>query len=83
MDPERNYASWVSVASSNVDAVIWYEDRNTGRPVFSIRFLSSPKPYDFLGVPENVYYGMLQASSKGKYFNANIKDRYYCPQVKK
>ena len=82
MDPNRNYASWVKVASSNVDAVIWHEDRGTGRPVFSIRFLSSPKVYDFHGVPDNVYHGMLQASSKGKYFNERIKGRYYCPQVK-
>lgn len=34
--------------------------------------------YDFCGVPEQVYLGLMRASSKGTYYNDHIKDRYQC-----
>ncbi len=34
--------------------------------------------YDFCGVPQNVFDGLLRASSKGGYYNDYIKDRYQC-----
>ena len=34
------------------------------------------KPYNYYGVPESVYLALLQAPSKGEYFNDHIRDRY-------
>lgn len=80
MDPERNYASWVPVESSNLHSVIWYEDRTTGVGMLGVRFGGQKgRPittYDYIGVPESVYQGLLAAPSKGKYHAANIKNKY-------
>ena len=35
-------------------------------------------PYDFCNVPQNVYDGLIRASSHGSYYNAHIRDRYQC-----
>lgn len=32
--------------------------------------------YSYAGVPESIYHGLLNASSKGKYFHAYIKGVY-------
>ena len=42
-----------------------------------IRFVEGNE-YDFCGVPESVYRGLMVASSKGTYYNDYIKDRYAC-----
>jgi hypothetical protein len=34
--------------------------------------------YDFCRVPLNVYQGLINAPSKGGYFDRVIKDRYQC-----
>jgi hypothetical protein len=34
--------------------------------------------YDFCGVPQHVFDGLLRTSSKGGYYNDYIKDRYQC-----
>jgi hypothetical protein len=34
------------------------------------------KPYTYYDVPEVVYQSFLNAASKGKFFQENIKDRY-------
>jgi hypothetical protein len=34
--------------------------------------------YNYCNVPENVWQGLLQAASKGKYFNTYIDGRYHC-----
>ncbi|MBH1945495.1 KTSC domain-containing protein [Erythrobacter sp. YJ-T3-07] len=36
------------------------------------------KPYDYCGVPNRVWEGLLAAGSKGTYFNDHIADRYHC-----
>jgi len=35
-------------------------------------------PYNFYHVPQSVYGGLLNASSKGTYYNNHIRDRYQC-----
>ncbi len=35
-------------------------------------------PYSFCRVPVQVYQGLLNASSKGSYYNTYIRDRYQC-----
>lgn len=37
---------------------------------------NSGSVYRYLGVPEHVYQGLMKASSKGTYFNNEIKDAY-------
>lgn len=34
--------------------------------------------YDFCRVPQNVFDGLCNASSKGRYYHAFIRDRYDC-----
>lgn len=33
--------------------------------------------YRYYNVPEHVFLGLINASSKGRYYNAYIKDRYH------
>lgn len=33
--------------------------------------------YRYGGVPELVFHGLIHASSKGRYYNDHIKDRYH------
>jgi hypothetical protein len=42
-----------------------------------IRFAEG-NDYDFCGVPESIYQGLMSAFSKGTYYNDYIKDRYPC-----
>lgn len=34
--------------------------------------------YDFCGVPGSVFDGLLNSSSKGRYYNDYIRERYRC-----
>jgi hypothetical protein len=34
--------------------------------------------YDFCGVPQQIFDGLMRAASKGGYYNNYIKDRYKC-----
>lgn len=49
---------------------------SAGTRVLSIWFVESGGPYDFYGVPQYIYDGLLAAPSKGGYFNDHIRDRY-------
>lgn len=60
----------IPVASSNLSAVGY--DANS--QVLRIRFHSGT--YDYYGVPVNVYQSLMNASSKGGYHAAYIKDSY-------
>ncbi len=44
--------------------------------VLSVWFVASGKRYDYNGVPPEVYAGFRSASSKGRFFNDHIRDRY-------
>lgn len=41
-----------------------------------IWFRGGSHAYDFHGVPESVYQGLIQAPSPGTYYDRYIKDRY-------
>lgn len=62
-----------SVQSSAMEAVGYDSDSRRLR----IRFTGGNE-YDFCGVPESVYNGLMSAWSKGTYYNDHIKDRYQC-----
>lgn len=34
--------------------------------------------YDYCGVPEDIFKGLLHSGSKGAFYNQYIKDRYQC-----
>lgn len=43
--------------------------------VLEIRFASG-RVYQYYNVPEDVYQGMLDAESKGRYFNAHVRGKF-------
>ena len=49
---------------------------NPTTKTLTIWFTSSGRSYDYYGVPESVYEGLLNAGSKGHYFNVYIRDQY-------
>jgi hypothetical protein len=63
----------IRVNSSAVRAIGY--DKNTRR--MKITFADG-NTYDFCGVPIEVFEGLLNARSKGTYYNTHIRDRYQC-----
>jgi hypothetical protein len=61
----------VSVNSSNL-ASIGYDEQNE---ILEIEF-NHGGVYQYYDVPTDVYDELMNASSQGKYFIANIKDNY-------
>jgi KTSC domain len=59
----------ISVDSSAIRAIGW----NDG--TLTVEFHSG-RIYDHPGVPYSVYEGLMQASSKGAYYNYYIRGRY-------
>jgi hypothetical protein len=59
------------VSSSNIAAIGY--DSDSG--VLEVEFTNGTV-YSYSGVPTSEYDGFLNADSKGKYFNGNIKNRY-------
>ena len=60
----------VSVSSSNLSAVGYDPNTKTLR----IRFHSGT--YDYYNVPASIHSGLMNASSKGQYHHAHIKNSY-------
>ena len=60
-----------SVQSSNLSSV-GYDSENQ---ILEIEFKKSGI-YQYYKVPLNVYNGLMNASSHGEYFNANIKNNF-------
>ena len=63
----------IRVSSSAISAVGY--DAQSRR--MKITFVQG-HTYDFCGVPQHVFDGLLRASSKGGYYNDYVKDRYRC-----
>jgi len=61
----------ISVSSSNICSVGYESETMT----LEIEF-NSGSVYQFQGVPQDVYESLMQAASKGHYFNLNIKNSY-------
>ena len=60
-----------NVASSNVKAVGYDEPAQT----LEVEFLNG-RVYQYYGVPESMHSQFMKAPSKGKFFNAYIKNHY-------
>ncbi len=67
----------ISVQSNNIRSVGYDVDRG----ILEVEFHSG-SIYQYSGVPEDEYEGLLSASSKGRYLNTHIKDRYAYIQVR-
>ena len=48
--------------------------------ILEIEFIKG-SVYQYSGVPTSEYEGIMNADSKGRYFNANIKGRYTCNKL--
>ena len=59
------------VSSSNLSSVGY----DPASKILEIEFHSG-RVYQYFNVPESVYHGLMNASSKGGYFNQHIKDVY-------
>ncbi|MFA6232455.1 MAG: KTSC domain-containing protein [Rhodanobacter sp.] len=59
------------VTSSDIRAIGYDEESQT----LEIEF-NSGSVYDYAGVPQSEYDGLMGADSKGRYFHANVKERY-------
>lgn len=59
------------VSSSNISAIGYDVDSQ----MLEVEF-NNGSVYQYTGVPESEYEGLMGADSKGKYLHANIKSRY-------
>lgn len=59
------------VTSTNIRAVGYDADNQTLEVEFN-----NGSVYQYAGVPQDAHDGLMNADSKGKYLNANIKGRY-------
>ncbi|GAA0135366.1 hypothetical protein YSY43_22060 [Paenibacillus sp. YSY-4.3] len=62
---------WVSVSSSNLDAVAYDASSST----LFVRF-NDGSTYAYDGVPASIHSGLMNASSHGSYLAAHVKGSY-------
>jgi len=65
------------VNSTNVRSIGYHASTVT----LEVEFQSSGI-YQYFDVPEPVYAALMRASSKGRYLNDHIKDRYRCQKLR-
>lgn len=63
----------INVISKTIKAVGY----NSPTQRMKIQFIEG-KTYDFCNVPQRIFDGLRQASSKGAYYNDHIRDHYHC-----
>lgn len=61
----------VQLDSSAISQVEYDSSSRTLRVWFT-----SGKVYDYYGVPQDIYEGLISAPSAGKFFNDHIRDQY-------
>lgn len=61
----------IPVSSSSISSVGY----DSSSSVLEVEFANG-SVYQYFGVPQNVFDDFMNASSKGQFFNFNIKDRY-------
>lgn len=48
--------------------------------ILQVKFQNG-RVYRYQGVPQSVFENLLRADSKGRFFNAQIRDRYPCQRL--
>lgn len=76
----------ISVKSSNIQQ-IGFEEKSkislSQKPFSRLRIMfSNGLIYDYYNVSKEVYNSFLKAESIGKYFHANIKEKYNYEKIK-
>jgi hypothetical protein len=69
---------WVSVVSSNVDAIRWVPDPRF--PALHVKFKNG-KIYRYAPAGPDVFWDMLGSSSKGRFVHWILKPRYRVSRV--
>ncbi|MBU1694766.1 MAG: KTSC domain-containing protein [Verrucomicrobia bacterium] len=64
-----------AVESSTIDEIGYDAEKQ----VLKIKF-DNGEAYKYMGVPEATYKKLMKAKSKGKFFNAHIKDKFEAKQ---
>jgi hypothetical protein len=64
--------------SSSLLAVDYFAERK----VLRVTFRESGKTYDYQNVPPETLEGLMDAESKGSWFNENIRDSYHFEPVR-
>ena len=65
-------SEWIQTLESSNVAGFKYEESTQ---VLTVEFKNGSR-YDYYDVPEHIFEGMMNADSKGKYLNAEIKGHY-------
>lgn len=65
---------WINVGSTAIRRIGY--DSSSSR--LYIDFEDSAPVYTFCRVPEALFEAFIKASSKGRFYHQNIKDRYQC-----
>lgn len=68
----EGYMDYQQVTSSSIAAIAYQRSTST----LGVRFQRGSE-YSYFSVPENVFYELLSADSKGQYFNARIRNAGY------
>ncbi|MEK6880098.1 MAG: KTSC domain-containing protein [Nanoarchaeota archaeon] len=68
---------FIKVESSNLEKIGYDIDKK----VLAVQF-DSGRVYNYSNVPQEVVLNLLFAESIGKYFNANIREKYTFEEVK-
>lgn len=64
---------WITVDSSMIEAIAYDKDDFS----LGIRFASNGSEYRYHNVPEYVFNNLKNASSVGKFFISEIKERFH------
>ena len=75
-DAHRMSATLIPVSSSNLRAVGYDEWSGTLKIAFR-----SGGIYKHYNVPDSVFYGLMGASSKGRYYYYHLRNRYGCTRI--
>ena len=68
--------SWINVSSTNLSRIRYDDSKN----ILEIEF-EGGRVYQFFDVPKQVFEGLLNAESKGKFFREQIKGHYRYARV--
>lgn len=66
------------VVSSSSLASVGYDPNSE---TLEVEFATSGKVYEYYNVPQFEFDRMLEATSIGQYFNANIRNSYSCSPI--
>jgi hypothetical protein len=71
MRDAKGETRWIGVKSSVLAAARYHKTERW----LDLRFREGPT-YRYLGVPADIFDGLIAASSKGAFFAGHIRDRY-------